>query len=140
MSTNGEPDDASQKVPASVTFPDFGNVGSGNAGVGGAVLPARTMGSGKHGVEVLPVQQFWLMPPFTSMHSPAGVFPTHAAPVQAALAPGLLSHVPQPPGRSCVCPAHAGAPDSVDVAVVSGSPMGMLPAGLPDGGQSADSV
>src|SRR5262249_37621387 len=127
VSTSGEPDDASQKVPTTVTFPVFGNVGSGNVGVGGAALPVRTTGSGKHGVEVLPVQQFWLMPPFTSMHAPVGLIPTHAVPVQE------VPQDPHPLGRLCVCPGQGGEPGRVDIAVVSGNPMGMLPAGVPEG-------
>ena len=49
------------------------------------MLPVRTMGSGKQGFAVLPLQQFWLMPPFTSMHAPEGVVPTHAAPVHVEI-------------------------------------------------------
>jgi len=114
-------------------------VGSGNAGVGGAALPVRTIWPpgfplGKHGCCVLLAQQFWLIPPLMSTHCPAGVMLTQAEPVQ------VVSQVPQPAALSWVWPGHGREPARTEFPVESGGPIVMVPAGVPPGEQSSNSV
>jgi hypothetical protein len=92
------------------------------------------MGLGKHGVVGSFAQQFWLMPPLMSTHWPAAFMLTHAEPVQS------VPHVPQPGLVRLLWPGHGGDPPRVEVPVVTGRPMGMVPAAVPPGAQSGDSV
>src|SRR5262249_25582052 len=95
--------------------------------------PVRTIASapaGKHAIWVLFEQQAWLTPPLASMQRPSASVVTQALPVHVAL------QLPAPHEFA------TGAPHVVLevelLPVVSGSVSCSVPAGLPDGVQSAD--
>src|SRR5262249_12761460 len=102
-----------------------------------AGVPTRTIAPppavGKQGRVESVEQQTWLTPPFASMHCPLDIV-WHAAPVHG------VSQVPPRQASSCAWPGHGFDPDSVDVAVVSGSVIAIVPAGVPAGGESEEGV